>query len=292
MKIVQIPQGSIEWHAMRRIRIGASNSPALVGVHPYKCAIDVYEEMVSGKRAFINKAMQHGMDTEAQARHFFIWETCVAYTPEVVINDKYPHLMASLDGLSVNKREILEIKCPQDETYLQCSNGKIPLHWEYQIQHQLLISEAERAHLFIWKDENSHIHLIYTPDDKKQAEILKACNEFYDNHLMALTPPPRDTEYVERYDEKFQKLVSQYQLIVKERKLLEEAEKSLNEQIVALCEDKPTKGLGVRIERNMVKGSVEYSKIPELNGVDLDAYRKPSTIRWRICETKETLDNS
>jgi len=30
------------------------------------------------------------------------------------------------------------------------------------------------------------------------------------------------------------------------------------------------------------KGNVDYSQIPELQGVDLDAYRGKETITWRI----------
>ena len=39
---------------------------------------------------------------------------------------------------------------------------------------------------------------------------------------------------------------------------------------------------GLRYTLSTVRGLVDYKTIPELSGVNLDMYRKPSTERWAL----------
>lgn len=54
------------------------------------------------------------------------------------------------------------------------------------------------------------------------------------------------------------------------------------DKILALGGEESCYGAGVKFLRNLKAGNVEYAKIPELRGVDLDQYRRPSHFESRI----------
>lgn len=54
------------------------------------------------------------------------------------------------------------------------------------------------------------------------------------------------------------------------------------EKILALAGLESCYGAGVKYLYNLRAGNVEYAKIPELHGVDLDEYRRPGHFESRI----------
>ena len=71
----------------------------------------------------------------------------------------------------------------------------------------------------------------------------------------------------------------------------EEVEKRSREALVALSDGKNAKGHGIRLTQHVRKGTVEYAKIPELQGLDLEKYRKVATSYWKILEEKSLCFN-
>jgi putative phage-type endonuclease len=114
-------QGSPAWHELRRTKIGASASPALLGLSPYKTGADVFREMVLGEVGYINKAMVHGSNTEQEARDYFNKiNPNLAFRPAVVVSEEYDIMMCSLDGINETNTTILEIKVPGEKVYDLC----------------------------------------------------------------------------------------------------------------------------------------------------------------------------
>jgi hypothetical protein len=70
--------------------------------------------------------------------------------------------------------------------------------------------------------------------------------------------------------------------VSEELKKWEAREKQFRDQLIKLCDGKSSKGGGVKIMKITTKGSVDYSAIPELEGVDLEKYRKTSKENWRF----------
>lgn len=89
-------------------------------------------------------------------------------------------------------------------------------------------------------------------------------------------------EFDYRMDEKFRRLVEAYS---DAKRLAKEAEQLLEvakKELLASCEGRNTKGCGVTVSKVTRAGSVDLERIPELQGVDLNAYRKPGTSYWTI----------
>jgi len=70
--------------------------------------------------------------------------------------------------------------------------------------------------------------------------------------------------------------------ILIQKKALEEREKVLKEKLIAKCDGRATQGTRLRFTPYERQGTVDYSKIEALKGIDLDKYRKPPITAWRI----------
>lgn len=67
----------------------------------------------------------------------------------------------------------------------------------------------------------------------------------------------------------------------------EEEERRLREQLIAAAGDESCRGAGVQLTKYSRQGNVDYSKIPELWGLNLSDYRKPPIDAWRLTELEK-----
>lgn len=65
-------------------------------------------------------------------------------------------------------------------------------------------------------------------------------------------------------------------------KRLEQQASIVKEELSKLSKNKPSCGGGFIYEMIPRKGSVDYAKVPQLQGVDLDQYRKEDVVMWRL----------
>jgi predicted phage-related endonuclease len=151
------PQRSPEWFTARLGRLtGSVAGDMLATVKNGEAAarrnlrIKLVLERLTGQsqeRGFVSPAMQHGIDTEAEAKAAY-----EAITGELVENTGfvyYDHLMAgcSLDGCVMDGPVIVaiqEFKCPQPATHLgYLRTGIIPPDYLAQITHNLWVTGAK-----------------------------------------------------------------------------------------------------------------------------------------------------
>lgn len=110
--IVNVKQGSEEWHALRYGRLTATRLANILGFG-YDTPLRTWEQMTGLRpEQSSSVAMSHGSDNETFAADEFAFRMgeTLAETG-TVIHDRKPFLSASPDRL-VGSRAILEIKCP------------------------------------------------------------------------------------------------------------------------------------------------------------------------------------
>lgn len=66
--------------------------------------------------------------------------------------------------------------------------------------------------------------------------------------------------------------------------LAQKAEEIMRAELISASQSQSSKGCGVKAQKIIRNGSVQYSEIPELIGVDLEKYRKPQSESWRITQ--------
>ncbi len=95
--------------------------------------------------------MLRGTELEPAARAAYEQRTGHVMQPLVLVDGEYS---ASLDGLTLGGERLLEIKCPfkgRDSTLWQAvSDGQLPEHYHWQVQHQLMVTGAEVADAFVF----------------------------------------------------------------------------------------------------------------------------------------------
>lgn len=66
------------------------------------------------------------------------------------------------------------------------------------------------------------------------------------------------------------------------RREYEKLEHETHEELKDLSQGISSKGGGFKFTKGFRKGAIEYSAIPELQGIDLELYRKDSVPVWKL----------
>jgi putative phage-type endonuclease len=248
-----------------------------MGISPWKNLKQLYEEKKGADHTYISSAMQRGIDLEAPAREMFEEMTGIPMQPAVVISPTRNWQMASLDGISLDKKSIVEIKCGGRETHELAKAGKIPEHYRCQIQHQISVVELEEAHYFSFDGKEGALVRIQRDDNLIDA-LLKKEFEFWEM-LQNETPPTfsdRDFEEITSFE--WSMLAEEYSSILR----LDKRKEEIRKRLIELAEDRNCKGNGIFVQKKRRSGSVDYKEIPELMGIDLNSYRKQGVEYWEI----------
>lgn len=139
-------QGTEAWLSDRCGRVTASKIADVMaktrngyGAGRANYMADLVAERLTGepKQGFMNAAMQHGIDTEPQARAMYELEQGVT----VVETGFVPHPTLALTGASpdglVGEDGLIEIKCPNTATHIEMLRGgaidrkyMLQMHWQ------------------------------------------------------------------------------------------------------------------------------------------------------------------
>jgi putative phage-type endonuclease len=273
--------GSKEWKEKRRATVGSSDAPVIMRVSPYKSPYQLWEEKVFGKEQTMNGAMFRGNKLEESARHCFEKKFGIEVFPEVLKHPEINWMTATVDGISSNRKHLVEIKCPNRNDHQSAKDGKIPQKYYPQCQHQLEVSGLDSMYYFSFDGDDGVI--VEVEKDKKYiSNLIKEEKAFWDciNNLEA--PEFTDLDWVDMDgDENWQELAPRYKEIDKILEELEEERTFLRAQFVLFSSGRNAKGCGIKLTKSMTKGAIEYSKIPEIQSVDVEKYRKPSYVKWR-----------
>lgn len=143
-------QRTAEWHAARLGKVTASRvadvlmKPTTAGYQNYRAQLVCERLTGQPTETFASAAMQHGTDTEPQARAFYELETGLTVTETGFVD--HPTLAmtgASPDGL-VGDAGLIEIKCPQPATHINTLTGAgIDRKYMLQMQWQMVCTGRE-----------------------------------------------------------------------------------------------------------------------------------------------------
>jgi len=149
-----------EWLKIRHSGIGASEASAIVGMNPYMTNIELWEYKTGikepediGDKPYV----KYGIQAEKYLRGLFALdfpEYKVGYRDfDLVRNEKYPFILATLDGRLIEKetgrKGVLEIKTTEILKSMSRENWKdqVPSNYYIQLLHQLLATGWEFSKL-------------------------------------------------------------------------------------------------------------------------------------------------
>jgi hypothetical protein len=223
--------------------------------------------------------MKRGTDLEPIARSLFNYQTGLNMRPAVAVRG---WAMASFDGYDPSTGHVLEIKCPGEKDHAVARSGRVPTHYYAQIQHQLYVSGALVAYYFSF-DGIDGVSVVVHRDDEFIKNMVVEEHKFYERLLAKEPPESKEDRYVRRDEEEVWVQVAANLIAVQNHiKVLEEQEERWRNQLIFLSGGSNSKGGGISLCQVSRKGAVDYAKVPELRGVNLEPYRKASSISWRI----------
>jgi putative phage-type endonuclease len=288
MKILNLMQGSPEWMEIRQEKITATDCAPILGKSRYKSARMVWMDKIGGsKKPFKNAAMERGILLEPIARRYFEEKFDAPFSPCVGISSDREWQMASLDGYNQEKHHILEIKCSGESVFRRAQEGDVSEDYIWQCYHQLAVfDEAMEATLAFYFEGERGIETVeikISRDEENIEELIQKEKKFFYENILQFKEPEMTSMDVQVKDD-FEWMESSERW--REAKIaLQQAEKreeSLREALISMSNGNSCRGGGVQLTKYIRRGTVDYSKIPELSSVDLNRYRKESSESWRI----------
>ena len=190
MQIITLQQGSQEWHAHRATALNASDSPAMLGISPYKTRAALVQERATGITPEVTPEQQRIFDRghaiEALARPLAEAIIGEDLSPCVGTDGKYS---ASFDGITFGEDTAWECKTLNNSLRDAISvNGMtdgvcLPEHYRAQLEHQAMVSGCQRI-LFTAASMGNDgqladvRHCWYTPDPAMRQRLVAGWAQF------------------------------------------------------------------------------------------------------------------
>jgi putative phage-type endonuclease len=272
--VLKLVQGSAEWHAHRAHYRNASESAAVMGLSPFQTPYQLWMVRTGRMEVPVTAPMRHGSAMEPMARAAYEERTGLVMQP-LVLTDEGDY-SASLDGITLEGDLIVEIKCPYkgqaSALWQSVSVGEVPEHYRIQVQHQLMVAGATLAHLFVYDGTTGLLAEIER--DEASMSAIRAAWDVFQKYLDTDTPPPlSDGDTAIRADTPWSEAAVAFLAAKRDVEAADAKLEEVRERLVALCQHPREQGAGVTVTRYWKNGSVEYKRVPELQGVDLDRYR-------------------
>lgn len=279
-------QNTPEWLEFRKNKVGASDAPAIMEVDPFATPYQKWmEKMDLAPPKVTNGAMQRGHDLEPIARDQAEQLIGCSLTPKVKLHPSLPWMFSSLDGVSEDKKLIVEIKCPDKETHAMAESGCIPPKYFPQLQHQLETCELEMSYYFSFNGTAGVLVKVFR-DAAFIKKMIEKEKQFWDWMQNLEIPPLCDRDFETHDDSEWETQALQYIGILADIKSLERQQEVARQNLIRLSNNRNAQGAGVKVAKITMRGKVDYKSIPELNSIDLEKYRKKSSESWRILTSK------
>lgn len=280
LNIVNVKQGSPEWVTLRKDKIGASDAPVILGVSPWTTPFQLMEEKLGLSVREESSSMRYGKEKEEEARQAFESMTGLIMFNPTVVSKKRPWQMASYDGMTLEQDAFVEIKNAGHTDHSIALSGKVPDHYMPQIQQQIELAELDMGFYFSYNNGEGKIVEV-----KRDQSFIDRINEeeekFWNMWQLGKMPELTERDYVNMSSNQHWKLLAS-ELIKLDRSVKEKEKrvKEIKDAMKDLCDNRSARGHGVQMTKYLNKGAVDYAKIPELAGVDLEQYRKQSFTKW------------
>lgn len=288
-------QGTHEWHEFRRRHIGSSDAAVLMGTVKFrlpdgrkKTPYLLWKEKMGLETFDIDTvATRYGKEKEPEALASYESMTGDFFAPEVIECAKYPFVASSLDGINLSHTLAVEIKCPGETDHSVALTGMIPEHYYAQLQHHMMCLGDEHWEMDYFSYRKGEGVIVKVErDDRYIDEMVSRYKAFWKCVESGIAPEMSADDLVEQ-DDAWLEIAEELMAVKESIKRQQEREKSLEEILKEMSHGSDSFKGSIKYTQVTRKGSLDYSKIEALQGLDLEAYRKPSSTYWKLSKMKE-----
>ena len=187
-----------EWLQVRRSGIGGSDAAAALGLSPWKSALELWQEKVSGQNQphQENEAMIWGRLMEPVITTEFVRRTGLAVTPmrSMLQATEWPWMLADLDGLIEDPQRgtgVFEVKTASAYKQEEWCEDRCPDSYLLQINHYMAVTGLSFAVICVLIGGNKLQWLTVDRDEELIASLVELEHRFW-NHVLTQSPPPVD----------------------------------------------------------------------------------------------------
>lgn len=271
---------------LRKNYIGASDAPIIMGASPWRTPLQLYREKlgIDGPQKE-NEHMKRGNSLEDEARQKFTKSTGIQILPKRLFHPQIDYMMASLDGIDPSGKCIVEIKCPAS-SHKTSLCGQVPKHYYPQLQHQMIVADVKKMFYFSYTRDSCEVIECYRDDD--YCEILLEKEALFWECLKNFIEPDMMNEDLKKQSGLIWSVYAkEWQSLQKSKKEILDREEEIKQNLISICEGESSIGSGIRVKKVKRKGNIDYSKVWELQSLDLEPYRKEDTEYWKISKVEE-----
>lgn len=275
-------QGTEAWLALRRVSVSASDSSIILKKNPWKKPDQLLKEKLGHlPTPYASAAMLRGQELEEPARCLFEEMTGLIVFPCVVFHPEFSWMMASLDGLSIDGKTLVEIKCPGEKGFAEAERGRIPEHYRIQMHHQMLCTGLSKCLYFVFNGERGV--LLECERDDALIELLIEKEKVFYECLMSNSPLPlEESDYLTIGGGDQVSLAWEYAKVKRQIDELKRREEDLKRQLIEQADDGnfvvgDIDGPIVRFTRTMRDGAVDWDQLcidKKISDATIKKYRK------------------
>ena len=240
--------------------------------------IEKEEDFFRRLREFDPPPQSHLVVKTVEMQRAFEEYTNIKVKPVVVESADKSWMMASLDGLDASRKHQVEIKCPNPATHAMAKAKQVPKYYEAQIQHQLAVTGLEWSYYFSY--DGSEGAIVEVERDQAFIDEMIEKEEDFFRRLREFDPPPQSHLVVKTVE--MQRAVDEYCVAQDMKKKATDYEKKAREKLLSISQGNSIQGFGLKLTHYVERGRVDYMAIPELQGVNLDMYRKSPVEKTRL----------
>lgn len=281
---MNIIQDTDDWHALKAVKIGASESGVIMGHSRFQTPFQLWEKRVTQTSTPSNWAMEEGKRLEPIARMRLEEKHKLSLEAPVYQHERIPYMIASLDAYNAKEGLLIEIKCGS-KAFALAHDGIIPDYYMPQCQHQMEVLGLDRMiyHCF---DGNEGISIDVYRDTSYINRLLDAEREFWEC-LENFTPPKLlDRDFAQMTSTEWKDAAKDLIEVQEQLRKLQDEEKNLRDDLIRQADNRNCQGAGIKLTKVISKGHVQYNQIPELKEIDLDKFRKEPSTTYRLTKSK------
>lgn len=176
--------------AQRRAQRHASESATVMGASPWQTPQQLWRVKTGRSAAPLPPpGLSSCAELASAAREAYHARTGFRMHPLEVVEGEYA---ATMDGVLLEGQLIVEIKCPLagrgSALWQDAVLGRIPAHYQWQLQHQLMVSGARLAHFYVF-DGRDGVLIEQAPDPSRHTSLQRRWDAFM-HYVQTDRPPP------------------------------------------------------------------------------------------------------
>ena len=280
MEVKGLIQGSNTWKLWRQSHLGASDAPIIMNVG-FKTPLRLWQEKMGVEIPYVNDAMRRGTLLEPVALAEFNKLMGEEFSPAVFVSDEYHWMSASLDGMNFEGTEAVEIKLAGSKDHATALKGFVPEKYMPQLQHQMFVCNLPEIYYYSF-DGTAGVLLVIPRDEEFISELISKEADFYRRMVEFDAPPENYEDWIVSNDNQLQYHLSEYD---NWKIAFDDAKENMEKHkqwIVDFASGNNLKCKGMKVQKIVSQGRVDYDAIEVLQSIDLTAYRKKPTESWRI----------